>query len=116
MNVYFNGVRTSKEVLTEALELIKNGWIQGSDAQMDIGVKVSAYDKDATKFCMTGAIRKAANPVHGDGDLALLSLQKALKKYLCLPFEPSIALWNDAFGRTKEEVIKIFELAMKEFS
>jgi hypothetical protein len=90
---------TVKQVLQDALALIKIGWTRGREKRRR---------GDRVSYCITGAV-KAATP-NGElrsGANARLRVVTSLSTYEAL-FE-----WNDKPGRTKAEVVAAFERAIE---
>lgn len=115
------------EVLTKARALVDKGWLQGG--WFTVTGKTGRNQID--RVCSAGAIRLAANPVMmercgmvtcscGCGSMALsanvsaLSVQaeQVLGEVIGLHWQ-SIPEWNDTNGRTKEQVLAVFDEAIK---
>lgn len=104
--------------LRAARALIEVGWVQGmfAGAQLDAQGHVSDVNVmhgDATCFCMWGACRRVACDIEMNGRLdTVLALANEL------PDDPKrgkcgkVAEFNDTEGRTKEEVLAVFDAAI----
>ena len=83
-------------------EYIKKGWCQGQLAKDAYGIGTEPNYTSATRWCLYGAILAAYN------EEILKRVDIIDKLYEKLPVD-SMALWNDAPKRTREEVIKLLE-------
>lgn len=100
-----------KQVLDGAGELVKEGWTQGEWARDATGARVHPESTGACRFCMEGALKRAASKLEPDcrarrGNLvhgATLAIERTLADEL----EGEIADWNDEEGRTQEEVVAV---------
>lgn len=92
-------MRTTKEILIAARELISKGWTQGCFARKANGCQARSIlgeVGDATCFCIAGAVKAvAASEDEYDRCWAVLSNT----------IGGSAASWNDHRDRKKEEVI-----------
>ena len=91
------------ELTDRAAEVIERGWNQGWFAVDKDGNKVSARSKDACKWCVLGAVEKAADELglkNGDWMKIVGRVQWAagIDEY------GSLCRWNDDPNRTQEEV------------
>ena len=97
--------------LTVARLLIEIGWCQDASARTARGVKVRARSRKAVAFSALAAV------LHVGGDYELEAydfLQAAAFDPGCYPTRHYAALvsWNDEPGRTKEEVLALFDKAI----
>lgn len=100
--------------LAAARARIVQGWCQKAVARNAAGVSVEVNAVDAVSWCIYGALAKADHDVgdhyhHHSVDLmreahAALDPQDGHARLL--------GLWNDARGRTKEEVLTVFDNAI----
>ncbi len=95
---------TQKELLLHARAKIEKGWCQHSEAQGADGCSVSPDSAEAVAFCILGAIPGHVIPL----------LRTALRARLgCPPWIPvSLAHYNDATERTKDEILSLFDEAI----
>ena len=93
--------RTPSAVLLAAADLIeRTGWTQGSPAADEQGYPVRSHSAAACRFCVAEAIRRACPGYPNDNlDIAAMNLLERHLSTLDIP------AWNDAPGRTKEEVV-----------
>lgn len=92
------------EILHAAANLLKNpgAWTQKSDARDAHGYEVRVSSPKATCWCAFGAIVKViANPYDEIDTQVAAFLRQATGIW-------SITSWNDAEGRTQEQVIAAF--------
>lgn len=99
-------------VLEKARELIARpgGWTQGAGARNAYGVMVNTGADEAVCFCAWGALRHIA----GDSIRNTNTGQVRCEAYRLLghPDPSELAEWNDAPGRTQEEVVAAFARAI----
>jgi hypothetical protein len=97
-------MKTTKDILIEARELIAKGWTQGANARDLQGKIVDESDEAAVCFCVYGAISRA-ECCDGYSGSARDLFADANGVYL-------IDAWNDAPERTKPEVLAAFQKAI----
>ena len=104
---------TLLETLKEGRKRVKAGWTQGTCARNAKGTPVLSYDFRAVEWCMSGAVmgRNMAAALHWLGYVIQLEMDPI--KVGALQRRYPIADWNDAEDRTKEEVVAIFDEAIK---
>ncbi len=103
-------MKTDAELLTEARELIQNGWVQ-KNTHVEINGQHS--------YCSAGAIIRAIwgrNPHVPDAERKQKNqtfdrLTDLIRR--AVGESESIVLWNDAPGRTKDEVLQAFSTAIE---
>lgn len=104
------------EVLQKAKELISNPdrWTQGSPARDIDGGEVEPDDSNAHTFCILGAISKACG--FSDSISIILSLcdSDEIMKLLYEKDSDYISMFNDNENTTHEDVMKFFDIAIKE--
>lgn len=96
-----------KKTLLCAVDLLEQkGWTQGAFAQDVEGCIVSPMDPRAVCFCTLGAISKC-------GDDNYRAAAVTVSKWLRQNYAGvnGIVDWNDARGRTKEEVVAALRAA-----
>ena len=91
---------TVKQVLQDALALVRQGWVRG---------RMEKRRGDRVCYCAGGAI-DAATPNIGLRFEARLTLAEAIPRER--RGRPSVVGYNDAPGRTKSDVIALFERAI----
>lgn len=95
------------QYIYEAAKIVDLGWTQGASARNIHNRPTSALNDEACSWCAIGALRKVSDTRLHDKVAAVLGL----------PLTPILSLhplaeFNDARGRTKEEVIaKLCEAA-----
>ncbi len=106
------------KVLTRAAEIVEDGWCQDYSALDREGVEVSAEDARATRWCLHGAISRAFHELTGRTDMNSIHEATAGPVARAIsPFGLSGAAYNDAPGRTQDEVTaKLREAARLEAS
>lgn len=101
---------TTKQVLIGARALVAAGWTQEVYATDEHGTNVDPLSSSACRFCCLGAIARVMEIADvGNGQLAddvpaTVSLEKAAGR--------NIPSFNDALGRTKEQVLAVFDQAI----
>lgn len=99
---------TQTALLTEARALLAQGWTQKASARDKDGNPVHTMHADACQFCAVGALLKVSDPVDFEA-----SLDVETHLYAALPEGfTSIVAFNDAKGRTQDEVLALFDLAI----
>jgi hypothetical protein len=82
----------------------KYGWCQNAAARDSDGMSIHALSSEATCFCLSGAVQRAFR----GGAYPWLVFMVDTKTFLPRGFT-SVIVWNDAPGRTKEEVIQLLK-------
>lgn len=91
---------------------IDSGWTQGCSARSHGGFPVVPYSDDARCWCLTGSM--TADRVLCTDFAARGQVVNIIMKLLEDRNEkPDIALWNDAEGRTKEQVLELLDEAIQ---
>lgn len=94
------------EVLQKARALLEKGWCQGVAARTDKGTSVSPRNRHATSFCVYGSLCCAGYEENMDLHAAIDDIMFGrLEVY-------SFGAWNDAPGRTQEEVLTLMDRAI----
>ena len=110
--------RAVREILVEARELIdKRGWCQFQFAKRDPhsngGIqRIASFKVFGNAFCPLGAIMAAGGA--GEGGVTLA--KQALAVAAGLSGDGHIPGWNDRPGRTKAEVLAVFDKAIKTYT
>jgi len=97
-------------VLSEALSLIENGWIQHASAIDADGESVELTDPSACKFCGGGAIERSAIQ---NGLLSQYAYFYDLVDQQLPPNGYDLTYYNDGQGRTQSEVTEVFKKAIQ---
>lgn len=103
-------MKTAVDILLEARDLVGQGWCQRAGAVNVAGAQTFTLADDAVRFCIVGAIDRA-NGRDRAGD----NWSSAIHFIECAIGNDSmsIALWNDADGRTQAEVYDMLDRAAK---
>ncbi|MFL5952930.1 MAG: hypothetical protein ACJ76I_02320 [Gaiellaceae bacterium] len=96
------------EVLREARELVASGWCQHAEARTQRGTVVDACAGKAAKWSLLGALQVAA---FLDAGTDLEDVRVAMEAIAELIADPSLAHWNDAPERTRDQVTELLERA-----
>lgn len=105
----------TSEILIEAKKLIKNpdNWIKHARARTcKYGLNVDPLDQEATCFCAVGSVQKIKNC---NADTAYSCTEVKLLSE-CLPENfhlSSIWSFNDNFKTTHNQIIQVFNKAIK---
>lgn len=97
---------TPTQILIESRRLLEQGWTTRASARTDKGIPCEWDEAKACQWCSTGAMLRVASmfvPAHAR---ALALLKEVLGVH-------SVVAWNDAPGRTKEEVLAAFDAAIE---
>lgn len=120
---------TAKELLAQARALVENGWTQKSFGRNANGTPGDAWkhgDYEPVQFCMLGAMRSARGMFDEERKVENIAYHKgcdALSSTIAgkgyTPdsdlYHYNIVGYNDEPGRTKEEVLEVFDLAIAKF-
>jgi hypothetical protein len=97
-------MKTTKQILVEARELIAKGWTQLAYAKKANGDVTDDRDGSGVCFCALGAIRRASG--------SYTDCQPAAGVFRAAIGSAFIDGWNDAPGRTQAEVLEAFDRAI----
>lgn len=84
-----------------AAQYVERGWTQGAYARSASSHRVAILSPRAVRFCMVGAIARAAT------DLAVAEWPVCLAVMAELPPGAGLSVWNDAPDRTQAEVVAL---------
>ena len=90
------------KLLIDARALIEKGWCQRAFAKNKYGIKVTPHDPSAVCFCMVGAIKRFWSSQEYKACLCLADFTRP----------HSLLSWQDAPGRTKAEVLEVYDKAI----
>jgi len=105
-------VATVVDVLRRARQLIERGWVQGPFAITKDGTHCSPTLKCASAFCAAGARDRACHELAGSDLFVAVSARNLLNKSAESLGSPSYIHFNDKPGRTKGEVLEMFDKAI----
>ena len=90
-------------LLDRTSAIIKRGWTQGVYARNENGDVVGPLDRTACKWCLRGALRRAAedSPLEITSFTALKARMKADRALEAELNQQSFSSWNDEEGRTQ---------------
>ena len=97
-----------KEILTRARELLahEGAWAQGDFARDAHGNSCDANVARAASWCLVGALERAAYDSSDPEGAMLECAMFALAAAIGLD---TLGVWNDAPGRTREEVLHLLD-------
>jgi hypothetical protein len=101
-----------KELLTLAREYVREGWCQGSHAQDACGRPVSPASVFARKWSAPGALERAWVSSESQFGAGLEAFEHANLALAAAAGDVPQA-WNDADGRTVEEVLEVLTVAVE---
>ena len=98
--------------LTRARALLapEGVWMQGEGSEGAHGVPCEPTDHRARRWCLTAALERAAFETGGDPRLDAAHAGGELRFHL--PGIEDCASWNDAPGRTHEDVLQLLDRAI----
>lgn len=116
------------DVLDRVMELLRGGWCQGGMARTYAGQWRHYADPDADRFCLAGAVLRAAQEACGGinataESMRLIVLEALVRQIerrgMCRPgtyctWGNDVIIWNDAAGRTQAEVLALVQAARDE--
>ena len=97
-----------KEILTRARELLahEGAWTQGDFAHDAHGNSCDPRERCASCWCLVGALERAAYDSSDPEGAMLEGAMYALAAALGLD---TLGVWNDAPGRTRDEVLQLLD-------
>lgn len=102
-------------LLKHARKLIDKGWCQRALARDVLGHPCDAEDESATSYCILGALYAAdfsSGPVSSMCETSLNKLSAIL--YRENKGSYGLSGYNDTTGRTKKEILSLFDQAIEE--
>lgn len=97
------------EALEKARALIAQGWTKGSFARDASGIARNARSHSAVSFCAIGALIHAVTP---SDYFQSLECEDLLDQALPDGYEEGIICYNDAEGRTQEDILALYDRAI----
>jgi hypothetical protein len=108
-------------ILERAKQLVEQGWVKGRQAETQWGANCSPLSEEAVRFCMGGAVVRAAADIFGATDLKRIRNAEARVRRLLKAANSEIGFgilnpntierFNDR--ATKKEVLAAFDEALK---
>lgn len=92
---------TVLHALKRIRQTLARGWTQQAMARNGFDIPVHAHSHEACKWCIYGAMDKIPMPAGIEGTIHSLLIDKINGE--------RISTWNDAPGRTQEQVLDIFD-------
>jgi hypothetical protein len=103
-------------VLTNAAALVREGWCRGADARAPDGAEVDPWDERAASWSLLGAIVAVLErEARVRGEVPLEELAAALYALADVIEVDSLAEWNDADGRSRDEVLDALAAAERRY-
>jgi hypothetical protein len=107
----------TKEIIKLARELVAQGWTQKAWARDAAGNGVSTFNDKAVSFCAIGAICAASERLYPESppmmyQEARIALHNAVYDITKDGGHYSVMEYNDAKGRTREEMVALFDYAL----
>ena len=99
------------ELLARAAQRVREGWCRNFDAVDAAGAAVDAWDERAVAWSLLGAVVAALDGPEGIPVFPLPALASAMSALATLIADHSLSGWNDAPGRTQDDVVAILERA-----
>ena len=97
-----------KDAFLRMAKRVRDGWCRHAGAVDKNGCPVRANSASAVEWCMIGAMSRETSSSLEYGDVHFL----VSEKLRAMGSRCHIAEWNDAVGRTRDEVVDLFlELA-----
>jgi hypothetical protein len=102
-----------EDIVREARRRVASGWCQGEDARDAAGMPVAFWSDDARRWSLLGALVAPAHATPLEEVVVPLSeLAGAVVVVAELLQTPSLKDWNDAPGRTQEQVVSALDSAL----
>ena len=104
---------TERELLKSARELLAHEgvWCQGASALDASGFACSPESRWAVSWCLIGAVETAAAQNAVKGSITVSALDIILRT-IDGPDHEGIVSWNDATGRTQDQVLTLLDSAI----
>jgi hypothetical protein len=110
------GTPVGLRVLADARGFVDRGWCQHTDARDAAGAEVEPWDERAVAWSLLGAIVAVLErEARERGEVPLEELAASLYALADVVDVDSLAEWNDAPGRTKEQTTDALAQAQKRF-
>jgi len=106
---------TTVDVLKSARSSIVKGWLRKGPLAVDTnGVPVAPQSSEAVAWDLMGSVYAASHnlPEGGPRSLVHREAMEALRMQVPHLKAQQLSVFNDASGRTKEEIIEIFDRAI----
>lgn len=111
----------TKDVLRYARNiLINKGWCQDAPARNIRGTKIwvleNYFNSELVNFCATGALGKAKIDLKASIQVRTKAENKLIQGLQTIKYEyaSSVEQYNDHIGRSKDDIINLYNLALKE--
>ena len=105
-----------RDILTKARANVAAGWCQGALGVNNKGHRLSASDlSSAVAVCAVGGMYKVATDAgmrDKTGQALDNAIREAWEQLKDANMVPDVAEYNDAMGRTKDEVLALFDHAI----
>lgn len=104
---------TPREIIEGAIDLLnEKGWCQYTTARATDGYPVAGDDPRAASYCLYGLIVVQDNL--WSWSPSVQGTLRFIEQHLGLPDGQGVSGWNDAPGRTKDEVLSLLKDAYAE--
>ena len=98
---------TDAEAYNKAADIVEKGWTQWAFARNEYGSPVHPCEKEADRWCLTGALVAATNST-----ISVMDAPTSLIKGLKLEDDQAVR-WNDDPSRTQAGVVELLREAAK---
>lgn len=102
----------AERILSDAYELVLGGWCQGASARDELGRAIEPSSAFARRWSAVGALERVWRRLPGDGDVTLEAFERA-NLALAAAIKDVPERWNDAFGRSRGEVLGALDYARR---
>jgi hypothetical protein len=101
-------------LIEAARELVQRSWTQVADARSRDGAPVEPWSGEAASWSLLGALVAVVDHLHAElGEVeALRALAAACVLLAATVHTDSLAEWNDAPDRTREQVLDVLDRAL----
>jgi hypothetical protein len=100
-------------ILVRAADLVTFGWCREAEARDAHDAPAEPWSAHAVRWSLLGALVAAVDLPPEPQPAFLGPLRRALSALAEVIEEPSLSKWNDAPGRTQEDVVRILEAARR---
>lgn len=109
---------TTAEVLRGAINIVQNGWTQGTNARNSFFDPVPPDADSACEWCLMGAVYRSSGlsavAPYFDYEKSLSDSSRTFEVLEKVAEHPNLAEWNDSPGRKVEDVLALLKRALEQ--
>ena len=99
-------------ILKHARSLVRRGWCQSADARNKTNRSVNYLSPKAVKFCISGALDRAATQIEGH---ISGKAHRLLRKGIPIKYRTYVGViaYNDHFCKSRKQALEVFNRAIQ---